>query len=113
MKKGRLRIGQRLPLASACSKHIKLLMNFTKRRSTLQPALRGEISWRIKGSRGKTRTTSAWDMHLKGGVICCPTCSSVDRKSTRLNSSHVAISYAVFCVKKKIHHTRKHRTRLM
>src|SRR5690625_6877289 len=27
---------------------------------------------------------------------CC-----LDRKSTRLNSSHVAISYAVFCLKKK------------
>src|SRR5690625_3655646 len=27
---------------------------------------------------------------------------SGDRKSTRLNSSHVAISYAVFCLKKKI-----------
>src|SRR5439155_27086037 len=27
----------------------------------------------------------------------------VDRKSTRLNSSHVAISYAVFCLKKKKH----------
>src|SRR5690625_6531674 len=27
----------------------------------------------------------------------------VDRKSTRLNSSHVAISYAVFCLKKKIY----------
>src|SRR5690606_39560479 len=26
---------------------------------------------------------------------------SVDRKSTRLNSSHVKISYAVFCLKKK------------
>src|SRR5690625_2396538 len=26
----------------------------------------------------------------------------IDRKSTRLNSSHVAISYAVFCLKKKI-----------
>src|SRR5690625_6839074 len=26
---------------------------------------------------------------------------SEDRKSTRLNSSHVAISYAVFCLKKK------------
>src|SRR5699024_11227814 len=26
----------------------------------------------------------------------------VDRKSTRLNSSHVSISYAVFCLKKKI-----------
>src|SRR5690625_7090227 len=28
-----------------------------------------------------------------------------DRKSTRLNSSHVAISYAVVCLKKKIHTT--------
>src|SRR4249920_4103810 len=35
-----------------------------------------------------------------------------DRKSTRLNSSHVRISYAVFCLKKKKqirihHHTKK------
>src|SRR5690625_6631814 len=29
------------------------------------------------------------------GTLC------IDRKSTRLNSSHVAISYAVFCLKKK------------
>src|SRR5690625_3422316 len=28
----------------------------------------------------------------------------IDRKSTRLNSSHVAISYAVFCLKKKTLH---------
>src|SRR6266511_3733856 len=28
-------------------------------------------------------------------------CDEVDRKSTRLNSSHVKISYAVFCLKKK------------
>src|SRR5689334_24664758 len=28
-----------------------------------------------------------------------------DRKSTRLNSSHSSISYAVFCLKKKIHNT--------
>src|SRR5207253_11397587 len=27
--------------------------------------------------------------------------TGIDRKSTRLNSSHVAISYAVFCLKKK------------
>src|SRR5437868_11358259 len=27
----------------------------------------------------------------------------LDRKSTRLNSSHVSISYAVFCLKKKNH----------
>src|SRR5690606_41239277 len=35
--------------------------------------------------------------YQKGGA----TCLSVDRKSTRLNSSHVKISYAVFCLKKK------------
>src|SRR2546428_7468962 len=29
---------------------------------------------------------------------------SADRKSTRLNSSHDQISYAVFCLKKKIRH---------
>src|SRR3712207_7001717 len=28
---------------------------------------------------------------------------TLDRKSTRLNSSHANISYAVFCLKKKIH----------
>src|SRR3989337_362250 len=33
----------------------------------------------------------------------CPECKKelLDRKSTRLNSSHGSISYAVFCVKKK------------
>src|SRR3989454_8258693 len=35
-----------------------------------------------------------------------------DRKSTRLNSSHLVISYAVFCLKKKKHakdrHPRRH-----
>src|SRR5256885_5378768 len=28
-------------------------------------------------------------------------CDPADRKSTRLNSSHLVISYAVFCLKKK------------
>src|SRR5258708_31408424 len=31
-------------------------------------------------------------------------CASRDRKSTRLNSSHQIISYAVFCLKKKNNH---------
>src|SRR5690625_7213004 len=31
--------------------------------------------------------------------------ADLDRKSTRLNSSHVAISYAVFCLKKKNNRT--------
>src|SRR3989442_9771967 len=30
-----------------------------------------------------------------------PSVQGLDRKSTRLNSSHVRISYAVFCLKKK------------
>src|SRR5256885_13288315 len=30
-----------------------------------------------------------------------PTTPRLDRKSTRLNSSHLVISYAVFCLKKK------------
>src|SRR2546428_9350779 len=34
----------------------------------------------------------------------------VDRKSTRLNSSHDQISYAVFCLKKKKTHTIVHTT---
>src|SRR3712207_8894393 len=31
--------------------------------------------------------------------------AQIDRKSTRLNSSHANISYAVFCLKKKNHFT--------
>src|SRR3989442_10745664 len=34
-----------------------------------------------------------------------PPIHDLDRKSTRLNSSHVRISYAVFCLKKKKTHT--------
>src|SRR5258708_31654301 len=37
--------------------------------------------------------------HLRSGYRYVG--SSVDRKSTRLNSSHQIISYAVFCLKKK------------
>src|SRR3989454_4223252 len=32
---------------------------------------------------------------------------ALDRKSTRLNSSHLVISYAVFCLKKKKNYTRE------
>src|SRR5256885_13128724 len=39
-------------------------------------------------------------------VSASATCASseADRKSTRLNSSHLVISYAVFCLKKKKQH---------
>src|SRR5699024_12625283 len=38
-----------------------------------------------------------------GGQVFEQTVVVKDRKSTRLNSSHVSISYAVFCLKKKRH----------
>src|SRR5256885_7303237 len=34
--------------------------------------------------------------------------TAIDRKSTRLNSSHLVISYAVFCLKKKKNHVARH-----
>src|SRR2546430_13438921 len=43
-------------------------------------------------------------------IVFCRRCASArnsrDRKSTRLNSSHSQISYAVFCLKKKTQHDR-------
>src|SRR5262245_63423483 len=45
------------------------------------------------------------DMRTRGGKIeaeeARAAASAQDRKSTRLNSSHLGISYAVFCLKKK------------
>src|SRR3712207_7563313 len=38
-------------------------------------------------------------------ILVCLYPGGGDRKSTRLNSSHANISYAVFCLKKKIHTT--------
>src|SRR5438477_9428825 len=46
--------------------------------------------------RATRRCSSAWP------TSSSPPCSRrPDRKSTRLNSSHMSISYAVFCLKKK------------
>src|SRR5690606_39765066 len=49
----------------------------------------------ISCGRGKPRR------HLSRGAIREQRAAISDRKSTRLNSSHVKISYAVFCLKKK------------
>src|SRR3712207_6961091 len=38
-------------------------------------------------------------------LLCADPIHLLDRKSTRLNSSHANISYAVFCLKKKNHFT--------
>src|SRR5256885_13225924 len=54
---------------------------------------------------------SFWPRRTGAACVHCPLKRSpadADRKSTRLNSSHLVISYAVFCLKKKkkkCHHT--------
>src|SRR2546426_1513257 len=50
------------------------------------------------GVRGRRTSNNRW-----GRSVCAHGLRSelIDRKSTRLNSSHLVISYAVFCLKKK------------
>src|SRR5439155_19052656 len=57
-----------------------------------------------KGSNTRSRISGGTPGPVSSTVTttCLPvTVEDTDRKSTRLNSSHVAISYAVFCLKKK------------
>src|SRR2546427_10514696 len=55
------------------------------------------------GDRFAVRNSGAIAVIEGAGSHCCEymTGGTVDRKSTRLNSSHSQISYAVFCLKKK------------
>src|SRR5687768_17703065 len=65
-------------------------LRFTK------PLHRYQCLQRMKnGCRGMSRTCT------HGFRDRCPAVRRPDRKSTRLNSSHGYISYAVFCLKKK------------
>src|SRR5437870_9981568 len=60
--------------------------------------------WRNEGNALPDRTIDLLAKHtlgLFGAITSKPNKEAQDRKSTRLNSSHVAISYAVFCLKKK------------
>src|SRR2546426_8377023 len=53
----------------------------------------------VKARGAQRHVTSDWmELERQRGISVT---SSVDRKSTRLNSSHLVISYAVFCLKKK------------
>src|SRR5258707_7200980 len=58
-----------------------------------------KIGPRISGTEGMKKQQEVLEKHFKdlGGKVEW----QKDRKSTRLNSSHANISYAVFCLKKK------------
>src|SRR5699024_12710377 len=48
----------------------------------------------------QSQSHSTWRWPRTLCHVVCPTTHRVDRKRTRLNSSHVSTSYAVFCLKK-------------
>src|SRR2546426_4901482 len=59
---------------------------------------------RVRPDRGHIKAhILLWAAHFDDDRAAAPVLT--DRKSTRLNSSHLVISYAVFCLKKKKHIT--------
>src|SRR2546429_4292233 len=71
-------------------------------RSTLFPYT---TLFRSEGEAGAEQEPVGFDEARQGSAAVCAQMlelpEEVDRKSTRLNSSHGYISYAVFCLKKK------------
>src|SRR5436190_4747465 len=67
------------------------------RRGKTRPALR-----RRNPPRRDPRFANGEKRGSRRGGLRRRSAGRVDRKSTRLNSSHTVISYAVFCLKKKI-----------
>src|SRR2546427_6049197 len=64
----------------------------------MEPGLAGALrSW----SDRTEALTGALCARAAGDAPLLARCAEEDRKSTRLNSSHSQISYAVFCLKKK------------
>src|SRR5690606_39771605 len=55
----------------------------------------------LHGDHGAVQRHRRLQAELRGAAPGQRACAEKDRKSTRLNSSHVKISYAVFCLKKK------------
>src|SRR5256886_16651555 len=58
----------------------------------------------IEGARTQSDDATARHPAKQSDLLALISKVGVDRKSTRLNSSHSQISYAVFCLKKKKHH---------
>src|SRR5690348_18212481 len=68
----------------------------------------GSVLTTIQPNRSKEGRNSGWRDSHRCRFHIVPCCNEAyvgrgaqDRKSTRLNSSHPSISYAVFCLKKK------------
>src|SRR5205814_8724066 len=84
----------------SCSRAHRDLHSFPTRRSS-------DLSDRRRRA-GESRASSTWRRSSGGrrkvaieAMLMIKQNHPADRKSTRLNSSHLGISYAVFCLKKK------------
>src|SRR5437773_8378463 len=64
--------------------------------TTLFRSVRSAAPWLARSNATLCVDSTVWSLMIREGVSATP-----DRKSTRLNSSHITISYAVFCLKKK------------
>src|SRR5438045_6116536 len=84
-------------MCTICSS-IFFLMIRRPPRSTLFPYT---TLFRSKSAENDARSVSRFSSSCGVGHRRCPLPPLLDRKSTRLNSSHLGISYAVFCLKKK------------
>src|SRR5256885_10061336 len=70
-----------------------------------QAAERGHVPGRVRSARGHA-ADGRDEAGARPPLPCVPGGGRrADRKSTRLNSSHLVISYAVFCLKKKNIHS--------
>src|SRR5256885_4532941 len=78
-------------------------------RSTLFPYTTLFRSLRNTSSSRPSSVWSSSSVHFSEFDRLAIVHATSDRKSTRLNSSHLVISYAVFCLKKK-KKTQQHRT---
>src|SRR5699024_11779931 len=58
-------------------------------------------SWEEKGKKEGKKEVVLEMLKEGASIEFIAKVTKLDRKSTRLNSSHVSISYAVFCLKKK------------
>ena len=71
-------------------------------RSTLFPYTTLFRSYRLAGFRAGWMVLSGNKAAAKDYIEGLEILSNIDRKSTRLNSSHITTSYAVFFLKKKL-----------
>src|SRR3712207_7536225 len=86
------------------------LFPYTTLFRSLSPSVRGEyLPPQVNGSIRTYASITAEKLILQNGLPrprswqgAQRDLQAIDRKSTRLNSSHANISYAVFCLKKKI-----------